>query len=359
MTRAGRRRTGRVIVVALVGLAIAGAAAAAAGVGLSKDGAAGNQNDDLPPATAKVTRQTLVDTQTESGDLSYGDTTKVLAKAGGTVTGLAAEGTVVKRGQVLYRIDNKPTVLLYGSLPAYRALSSGTEGPDVKQFEKNLYALGYRGFTVDETFSDKTAEAVEEWQDDLGLDETGTVDLGRVTYANGQARIDTHEADIGASIQPGGAILSYTGTSRVVVVELEVADQRLAKKGSGVKVTVPSGTVVNGKIIGTRTVIDTSDTSGGDPETKIEVTIAISDAKAVVGLDEASVKVGFTAAQRKNVLTVPIAALLALAEGGYGVQVVDGTSTRIVTVDTGLFAGGRVEVSGSGLTAGMTVGVPA
>jgi hypothetical protein len=58
------------------------------------------------------------------------------------------------------------------------------------------------------------------------------------------------------------------------------------------------------------------------------------------------------------VLTVPVAALLALAEGGYGVQVVTGTATRIVAVRTGLFAAGRVEVSGDGLTEGMTVGMP-
>jgi hypothetical protein len=58
------------------------------------------------------------------------------------------------------------------------------------------------------------------------------------------------------------------------------------------------------------------------------------------------------------VLTVPVAALLALAEGGYGVQVVGGGTTRIVAVQTGLFAGGRVEVTGDGLAEGQTVGVP-
>jgi hypothetical protein len=53
-----------------------------------------------------------------------------------------------------------------------------------------------------------------------------------------------------------------------------------------------------------------------------------------------------------------VAALLALAEGGYGVEVVDGASTRIVAVETGLFAGGQVEVSGGGLAEGTVVGVP-
>ena len=57
-------------------------------------------------------------------------------------------------------------------------------------------------------------------------------------------------------------------------------------------------------------------------------------------------------------LTVPVAALVALAEGGYGVEVVDGRRTRYVAVETGLFAGGRVEVTGDGLAEGMTVGMP-
>jgi multidrug efflux pump subunit AcrA (membrane-fusion protein) len=92
--------------------------------------------------------------------------------------------------------------------------------------------------------------------------------------------------------------------------------------------------------------------------TKIRVTIVVDDEKALAGLDEASMVVGFKASERKNVLTVPVAALLALAEGGYGVQVVDGTATRIVAVRVGLFAGGRVEVSGDGLTEGTTVGMP-
>jgi multidrug efflux pump subunit AcrA (membrane-fusion protein) len=76
-------------------------------------------------------------------------------------------------------------------------------------------------------------------------------------------------------------------------------------------------------------------------------------------MDAAAVSVGFVASERKDVLTVPIAALLALAEGGYGVQVVDGNASRIVAVETGLFADGKVEVKGAGLTAGTKVGMPA
>jgi peptidoglycan hydrolase-like protein with peptidoglycan-binding domain len=352
--------------IAVVGvLAVSIAAVALAGFGLPHGESRGQPQTGLPPQTAQVTRQTLVDTQNEDGELGYGDATSVTARLAGTVTALPPSGSTLKRGQALYRVDNAPVVLMYGSLPAYRALSPGTEGADVRQFEQNLRELGYTGFTVDDTYSASTGEAVKDWQKDLGLSETGTVELGRVGYTTGPVRIDEQKAAVGDAAQPGTAVLTYTGSARVVTVELDVSDERLASKGAAVKITLPDGKTTAGKITKTQTVIDTgsADSSGGaasnEPETKIEVTVTVDDEQALTGLDQASVDVDFTASERKDVLTVPVAALLALAEGGYGVQVVDGTTTRIVTAQTGLFAGGRVEVTGDGLAEGMTVGMPA
>jgi multidrug efflux pump subunit AcrA (membrane-fusion protein) len=90
----------------------------------------------------------------------------------------------------------------------------------------------------------------------------------------------------------------------------------------------------------------------------INVVVSLSDPTAADGVEAAFVTVVFTAEERKHVLTVPIAALVALAEGGYGVEVVEGTTTHYVRVQTGLFANGRVEISGDGLREGMTVGMP-
>lgn len=342
---------------AAVVLTVGGAAAAATGFGLPNGDGGGPARSDLPPATGRVTRQTLADTQNEDGELGYGTATTVAGRIAGTVTGLPAAGSTLKRGQAFYRIDNTPVVLLYGTLPAYRALSPGTKGVDVKQFEQNLYALGYRGFTVDKTYSASTASAVQSWQGDLGLPKTGTVELGRVVYATGAIRVDTLKSAVGDTAQPGQELLTYTGTARVITVELAVSDQRLAVRGAAVSVTLPNGKTTPGKITKTATVIKPAE--GQNPATtKIRVTIAVDDEKSLAGLDEASMVVGVKASERRNVLTVPVAALLALAEGGYGVQVVDGTATRILAVRVGLFAGGRVEVSGDGLTEGTTVGMP-
>ena len=166
-------------------------------------------------------------------------------------------------------------------------------------------------------------------------------------------RVATHKVDAGGAAQPGQAVLSVTGTARVVTVKLAVRDQRLAKKGATVKVALPDGKQADGTITDVATIIETDDK---DPTTKIEVTVAL--ATAVEGFTNAAVDVTFTASERKDVLTVPVAALLALAEGGYGIQIVEGDTTRTVAVQTGLFSGGRVEISGEGLTAGMTVGMP-
>jgi peptidoglycan hydrolase-like protein with peptidoglycan-binding domain len=317
-----------------------------------------NPSSGLPPATAQVTRQTLVDTQNESGDLGYGDSVAVNGRLSGTVTGLPATGATVDRGKALYHVDNSPVVLLYGTLPAYRVLSPGVEGDDVKQFEENLSALGYKGFTVDSKYSDSTATAVKKWQGDLGLTKTGTVEPGRIVYAASHVRVDSHKAAVGDESRPGTAVLTYTALSRVVTVELDVDDQRLARKDAPVTVKLPDGKTVGGKITKTETVVEEATEQQQEPTTKIVVTVAVDDENTLAGLDEASLEVGFTAAQREKVLTVPVGALLALAEGGYGVQVVEGSNTRIVAVETGMFAGGRVEVSGDGLNEGATVGIP-
>ena len=314
---------------------------------------------DLPTATAKVTRQTLVDTQTESGELGHGPPVEVAGKLPGTLTALPAVGLTVERGQAIYWVDDTPVVLLYGTLPAYRPLAPDTEGADVEQFENNLAALGYRGFTVDRKYTAQTATAVKKWQKDLGLPRTGTVEQGRLYYAAGPVRVDGQVATVGADIAPDAPLLSYTGSTRLITVDLDMADQRLAVKDAPVTVTLPDDRTTPGTITSTATVIvPASGTPGSEATTTIEVTVAVADQNALAGLDEASVKVAFTASQRENVLTVPVAALLARSAGGYGVEVVTGKTTRIVAVDTGLFAAGRVEVSGEGLSEGMTVGMP-
>jgi peptidoglycan hydrolase-like protein with peptidoglycan-binding domain len=363
------RRTGRVVLVATAVFAVGAGAVAAMGIGLPADETSTAGHSILPPATAKVTMQTLVDTQSKTGKLSYGDSISVSGKSTGTVTSVPVPDSVIKKGKELYRVDNTPVILMYGSLPMYRELKVDIVGPDVKQFEQNLWDLGYRGFTVDEKYTGTTATAVEKWQKDLGFPEsgrTGAVDEDRVVYAPDAVRVDIVKASLGDSAKPGDTVLLYTGTVRGATVELSMSDQRLAVKDAAVTVTLPDGKAMNGTITRTQTKISEDSGSGqtgaddsADAETKIVVTVSFDDPNVTSGFDQASVDIGFTAAKHENVLTVPVTALLTLTEGGYGVQVVEGETTRIVAVETGMFANGRVEVKGGNVTEGMTVGVPA
>jgi peptidoglycan hydrolase-like protein with peptidoglycan-binding domain len=276
----------------------------------------------------------------------------------GVLTGVPLPGDVIGRGRPVYRVDNRPIVLLYGAVAAYRTLGTGTVGTDVRQLEENLAALGYDGFTVDRAYTYATAAAVRHWQRDLGLPQTGRVELGRVLFAPGPVRVDTVTAEVNQSTGDGQEILRFTGTDRRVTARLEVSQQRLARKGVAVTVRLPNGKTVAGRVDGVHTVVEQPDDSGAQAQTWIEAAISLRDQRAAAGIEAASVAVVFTAAERKDVLTVPVAALVALAEGGYGVEVVDGATTHYVRVETGLFAEGRVEVSGDDLAEGMTVGMP-
>lgn len=353
------RRTLRMAGVAALAVASAGVVAVAA-VGLGGDGApAASAATGLPPATTEVTRQTLVQHTDVDGVLGHGAATTVTARGSGTVTWLPAVGTVAERGAVLYRVDERPVVALYGALPAYRTLRAGDEGADVRQLEENLAALGRTGFTVDDEYTSATAAAVADWQDDLGLDDTGVVDAATVVYVAGPVRVSTHDTAVGAPA--GGPVLRTTGTTRSVTVDLPVADQALAVAGAAVAVTLPSGQVVDGTIaaVGTVATAAESDAPGGGTESTIEVVVTIADQAALGTLDEAPVDVALRSAAREDVLTVPVAALLALAEGGYGLEIVEDTTSRVVAVEPGMFADGRVEVSGPGIAEGVTVGMPA
>ena len=322
------RRASRVALVAGLTVVAVGAAGAAA-VGFGGDGSGGTPTRGaLPPKTAEVTRQTLVDTSEVSGELGYGEESALRhGGSGGTITWLAAAGATVRRGKPLYRVDDSPVVLLYGKLPLYRPLSPGVEGKDVKQFETNLKALGYGGFTVDDEYTWDTAEAVEEWQEDLGVDETGVVDGGLIAYAPGAVRIAGHGGGIGAGA--GGEVLTYTGVNRVVTVDLAVDERRLAKAGAAVTVVLSDGATVDGTVTSVGAVAEPVDESQGGGDPTVEVLVAVTDPAALGDLQEGPVDVRFVAAERPDVLTVPVAALVALAEGGYGLQVIEGGTAQV------------------------------
>jgi peptidoglycan hydrolase-like protein with peptidoglycan-binding domain len=331
------------------------AAAAVAAIGLGGHGSAPPSRDTgLPPATAKVTRTTLTQTQDVNGTLGYGTPIPVAASGRGTITWLPGPGAVVNRGQPVYKRDNLPVPLFLGSLPLYRELRSGVTGDDVKEIEENLAALGYTGLTVDNSYTAATASAVRRLQRDLGLTQTGVLDPASVVVAPAAMRVASVAAHVGDPA--GGQLLDYTGTTRIVQIALPVALQTLVRPGIAATITLPDAKTVQGTVATVGSVAVTGQQQG-DPAT-IDVTVNVGDQAALGTLDRAPVTVKLVSATVQDVLTVPVSALTVLAEGQYGVQVVTGSTSHVVPVELGMFAEGRVQVSGDGITEGTQVGVP-
>ncbi|MER6950479.1 peptidoglycan-binding protein [Nonomuraea sp. NPDC000554] len=351
-------KAGLAIVAGLLAVAAAWTAVAVLG---GRDTGAATPAASLPPSTAAITRQDLIDTKTVDGRLTYSDERDVTAGASGTVTWVADEGAVIRRGRSLLKVDRKPVTLMYGSVPLYRTLRLGvSDGPDVEQLERNLKALGYGDYlTVDDHFSYATRLAVKQWQEDRGLSETGEVDAAQVVFLPAAVRVTDAKAKVGGRAAPGGPVLTVSGTRRLVRVDLDTSDQAMARKGAKVTVTLPGGEEAAGKISSVGTVAKSSG-SGQDDDgtTTIDVDITLTKPPRSK-LDQAPVEVELESERHKNVLAVPVEALLALREGGFGVEVVEGNASRIVAVETGAFGSGLVEVKGDGLSEGMKVGVPA
>ncbi len=342
------------------------AAAAVASVGVAgalvfvfrpdDQGSAATISSSADTTTATVERQDLVDRESVSGTLGYGEATPQSSPRQGTITALPAEGSVVERGQSLVEVDGKPVPLFYGSVPLYRTLESGVDdGPDVRQLEENLQALGFAGssMTVDEHFDSATRSAVHAWQESLGLEETGIVTPESFVFQPGPVRVGEHSASIGSPA--GGAVYQATGTTRIVTVRLEASRQSLAVVGDKAQVELPDGTTTEGTIATVGTVA-TQDNE--QSPARITVTITLDDPNAGGTLSEAPVTVDFTKSSVQGVLAVPVRALLALSEGGYAVEVDRGSKRELIAVELGAFADGYVEVTGD-LAEGDEVVMPA
>jgi peptidoglycan hydrolase-like protein with peptidoglycan-binding domain len=352
----------RLAVAAAAGVVLAGAAWWT-GARAGSQGGAQDTGGEVATTTAEVTRRDLRAQEEVDGTLGYGEARLVGNQRDGTITALPAEGATVTRGRALYRVDGKPVPLFYGPLPAWRALSVGVDdGPDVRQLEQNLVALGYdpdRAITVDNHFSWATGAAVRRWQETAGLSETGTFAPGDAVWQPGPVRVGTLKAAVGDQARPGSPPLEVTGTGRQVTIDLDASRQPYVKAGDRVDLELPGGRTTTGRVVSVGKVATTPAGAGEDADPTVELVVSLDQPKATGSLDQAPVDVSITTEVREGVLAVPVNALLALAEGGYAVEVERDGRRELVGVETGLFADGQVEVSGEGLAAGDRVVVPA
>lgn len=336
-------------------------------IGLPDDGASADTEADsgvdaddgtAALAFAPITKQDLVRNEEFDGTTGYGDSSPLVLAMEGTLTKLPVAGTQIAPGDVVAEVNGQPVIAADGTVPLWRELSGSVDdGADVLQVEQMLADLGYAAehdVTVDDDWTGATTAAVKAFQEDHGQDDDGVINLGELVFIDGTVRV----ADVGGVVGQATteAEIEVTSVTPVVSVDLDADEAGLLEAGDAVTVELSDGT----ELPATVTNIGEAETDE-QGTTTIPVEISIDDPAAAAGLSTGTpvdVLVGVTEAEQ--VLTVPVEALLAVAEGGYAVEVKDGTGTHLVGVDIGTFADGRVEVTGTteDLAEGTEVVIP-
>jgi hypothetical protein len=386
----GRRRRKSPWVIAAVVLVVAGGAVAIADPFSSKATPSGVVDNPAPTSLATVARQNLTSQTQLAATLGYAGSYTVVNQAAGpsssagssssgssaTITSLPAVGQLVSQGQVLYQVSGQSVFLLYGSIPAYRALSEGMTGADVTELNADLVALGYATSSqlspTSDYFSSETFYALEKLQVALGVTETGTLALGQAGFLPTAALVTSVTATLGGPAQPGATVLAATSSARQVNIALDASQQSEVRVGDKVAITLPNNQTTPGVVTSVGTVATTASSgssssssgSGGSGSSGPTITVLVTptDPAATGSWDQAPVNVTITTASVSNALVVPVNALVALSGGGYSVEVVGANGVHhLVPVSLGLFddAQGLVQVTGSGLAAGQHVVVPA
>jgi peptidoglycan hydrolase-like protein with peptidoglycan-binding domain len=320
--------------------------------------------------TEKVEMGELSALVSGAGTLTYrarsdGSPFVVVNQAGGVYTQLPEAGDKVGCGGVLYRVDNRPVLLLCGTVPAYRALHVGVRGADVRQLNRNLHQLGYDAdahVRLDPTakaFTSKTEQALRALQRKKGVGVTGGLATDDMVFLPEAVRIAKVAGQVGAPARPGAPVLSATSEKLHVRVDLDAARQGEVKKGDRVQITLPGNTPVNGRVAGFGRVAQAEQGTQAAAAT-IPTFISLDDPAKAAGLDQAPVQVDITTKGVDHALSVPVTALVGKSGGGFAVEVVRaGERRELVVVTLGLFdtGGGRVQVEGD-LRAGDSVVVP-
>ena len=315
--------------------------------------------------TVEVVRRDLIDTEEFTGTLGFGDPEPLHTNTSGIVTGhLPEEGEILDIGDTLFEVNSYPVVLLRGDRPMYRPFQRNMEdGPDVQQLELALVSMnipGWGDMTVDENFTPVTEDVVEEWQNRLGVEETGVIDMGFIVFIEEPIRISAVNVTVGQTVAAQSPAFTITGQYQEIVSDIDPGDAEIVNRLDRVEVELPDGRVTPGVVsevarVATRP-INAQTGAPGDPT--IEVTIILLDDEASSRFDAAPVNWTITKQVTPNALVVPASALIATVDGGFSVEVVHDGSTTLVPVEVGTFVDAFVEITGGDLDVGDRVRIP-
>jgi len=299
--------------------------------------------------TATVTKGDLTDSKVFAGTLGYGAATGVPGAASGTLTWLPQPGQVITSDEFLYAVDERGVRAMHGTVPLWRSLERGLHGTDVQQLNNNLAALGY-DVTQDDTFGPRTQRAVQQWQKDRGHKVTGVLTSADIAFVDGDVRVATVDGKLGQPAE--GDVLSVTSRKRIVMATVSQRDAERLAVGTKVQIRMNGG----GEAMAGE-VFDVQPSAGEDTASKVDVSVSFEPGSRKLPT-AASAQIDAAGTTEKDVLSVPVAALVTSGNGKYAVDMVrrDGTTKR-VTVTPGLIADGRIAITGS-VSEGDRVVVP-
>lgn len=309
--------------------------------------------DDETPTTEAVTNVSTVEVRdlteplTASGTLHYDPGIDVMTPVAGTVIDVVGTDTRLANGDVAAIVDDQVIVWLEGEIPAWRDLANGDEGIDVLQLETALTALGFNGdgdVTVDDEFTWTTATMVKDWQESLGVEQTGRVDLGTVVFGGDRTRVSAVAVAVGDTVTEDAALFTLGTDTRHAVLDAAPSDAVTLQVGDPATIELPDRSTIDGTV----SAIDTGSENW-------QITVAFADDVEFPATDVTNVEMSWTNVIATDVLTVPSSALLRLDDGTYVVEVVGPDGTTVATVVTvGTAVGTRVEIL-DGVDAGTDV----
>ncbi|HVE27203.1 MAG TPA: peptidoglycan-binding protein, partial [Sporichthya sp.] len=278
-----------------------------------------------------------------------------------TYTELPNAGDRIDCGRAMYRVDDRPVLLLCGTVPAYRDLKNGDTGNDVRQLNRNLHDRGYDVAADEDTFTPGTQKVLGALQRDNGLATTGALALADAVVLPEPMRIAKVTGEPGGTAQPGAQVAQATSDQPEVQVQLDPAQQGAVKPGDRARITLPGNSSVSGTVDRLGVVTQGPPAPNGNPgNATVPVDISLDEPARAGGLDQVSVRVEITTEGVENALSVPVTAIVGKAGGGFAVEVVRDDGRRdLVAVKLGLFdtTEGRVQVDGD-LREGDHVVVP-
>jgi peptidoglycan hydrolase-like protein with peptidoglycan-binding domain len=304
-------------------------------------------------ATARIVRTDLATQTLTAGTLGYAPTRPLVNGLAGTYTWLPVSGSSIAPGQVLYEVNDQKVVLMAGSLPAWRSFELGmTAGPDVSQLQGGLIddgdATGLLSAPTGQ-FDQLTADAVARWQARHGYPLTGQITLGQIVFQPGPVLVGALATAAGEGAGPGQQPYQVTTSQRIVTVPVS-PDLPPVQVGEPVSIVLPTNATTPGGVIAETPLV-------GDASGATEQLVVQPGQPAATGTGSGvPVQVSLSIQSVHGVLAVPVTALLAMRAGQYGVEIVTASGAHhVVPVTAGIFAGGRVQVSGADIRAGEKV----